>query len=138
MLNDAGHSDGPIGQDLSLPPPRSSQGVTSTSHANPAISAVVFPRRKDDHQTVQVIVPVRDRRAGPTPSMYLRLYLTDTLEAAGRPMALFGRLIDEHSLAALPHPPETARPRRGHAESPPLGLVHPKAALPSIRCVPRR
>ena len=82
------------------------------------------PGPRIGRQTVQVTIPFGDRRADSTPFMHLNLYLTDTLEAAGRRIALFGRLLDEHSLAALPRAPDVARPQAAPAAPTPPGLLH--------------
>jgi len=53
-------------------------------------------------QTVQMTVPIRDRRAGRPPlQAKVEAPVNGSLEAAGRRVALFGRLMDEHSLASL-------------------------------------
>jgi len=51
---------------------------------------------------LRVDVPVRDRRAGPPINLKIEVCRDGSLEAAGRKVALFTRLVDEKSLAALP------------------------------------
>ena len=59
---------------------------------------------------VQVHVPVRDRRSGSLLRLKIELYRNGSLESAGRRVALFTRLIEEHDIATLP-------PERRGAES---------------------
>ncbi len=51
---------------------------------------------------VQVHVPIRDRRSGSLLRLDIKLYRNGSLESAGRRVALFTRLIEEHDIAALP------------------------------------
>jgi len=51
---------------------------------------------------VQVRVPVRDRRSGSSLHLNIALYRNGSLESAGRRVALFTRLIEEHDIANLP------------------------------------
>ena len=57
------------------------------------------------HQKITVAVPVRHRRPGDPLKAEVDVYLHGSIESAGRRMALFGRLIDDHSIANLPPPP---------------------------------
>jgi UDP-GlcNAc:undecaprenyl-phosphate GlcNAc-1-phosphate transferase len=57
------------------------------------------------HEKITVAVPVRHRRPGDPLKAEVDVYLHGSIESAGRRMALFGRLIDEHSIASLPPPP---------------------------------
>ena len=54
-----------------------------------------------DNEVLKLNVPIRDRRPGP--SLYLKVEIprNDSLESAGRRIALFTRLIDEHDIPAL-------------------------------------
>ena len=51
---------------------------------------------------VQVHMPVRDRRSGSLLHMKIELYRNGSLESAGRRVALFTRLIEEHDIVSLP------------------------------------
>ena len=53
-------------------------------------------------EMLKVDVPVRDRRAGPALNLKIEVFRDGSLESAGRKVALFIRLVDEKSLAALP------------------------------------
>ena len=50
---------------------------------------------------IQVHVPVSDRRSGSPLQLKIELYKNDSLESAGRRVALFTRLIDEHDINNL-------------------------------------
>jgi len=50
---------------------------------------------------IQVHVPVRDRRSGSSLHLRIELYKNGFLESAGRRVALFARLIDEHDMNNL-------------------------------------
>jgi UDP-GlcNAc:undecaprenyl-phosphate GlcNAc-1-phosphate transferase len=50
---------------------------------------------------IQVLVPVRDRRSGSSLHLKIALYKNGSLESAGRRVALFTRLIDEHDINDL-------------------------------------
>lgn len=50
---------------------------------------------------IQVHVPVRDRRSGSWLRLRIELYKNGSLESAGRRVALFTRLIDEHDINNL-------------------------------------
>ncbi|MHC4204399.1 MAG: glycosyltransferase family 4 protein [Planctomycetota bacterium] len=50
---------------------------------------------------IQVHVPVRDRRSGSSLHLKIQLYKNGSLESAGRRVALFTRLIDEHDINNL-------------------------------------
>jgi UDP-GlcNAc:undecaprenyl-phosphate GlcNAc-1-phosphate transferase len=50
---------------------------------------------------IQVYVPVRDRRSGSWLRIKIELYKNGSLESAGRRVALFTRLIDEHDINDL-------------------------------------
>jgi len=53
-------------------------------------------------EMLKVDVPVRDRRSGPSLNLKIEVCRDGSLEAAGRKVALFTRLVDEKSPAALP------------------------------------
>ncbi|MFW6107306.1 MAG: glycosyltransferase family 4 protein [bacterium] len=65
------------------------------------------------HETLSATVPVRDRRAGGSLDARADAAINGSLESAGRRLAYFGRLLDEHSLATLPR----RRHRRRHRSS---------------------
>ena len=67
------------------------------------------------HEKITVAVPVRHRRPGDPLKAEVDVYLHGSIESAGRRMALFGRLIDDHSIANLPPPPP---PPAGHDTDP--------------------
>ncbi|MHC4322743.1 MAG: glycosyltransferase family 4 protein [Planctomycetota bacterium] len=50
---------------------------------------------------IQVYVPVHDRRSGSSLHLRIKLYKNGSLESAGRRVALFTRLIDEHDINNL-------------------------------------
>jgi len=55
----------------------------------------------DPEGLIQVHVPVRDRRSGSSLHLKIELYKNGSLESAGRRVALFTRLIDEHEINNL-------------------------------------
>ena len=57
------------------------------------------------HETVSVTVPVRHRRPGGPLQAQLDVLVAKSLESVGRRIALFGRLLDEHSIGNLPATP---------------------------------
>lgn len=69
------------------------------------------------HEKITVAVPVRHRRPGGPLKAEVDVYLNGSIESAGRRMALFGRLIDEHSIASLPLPSKSPN-EVGKGESP--------------------
>ncbi len=52
-------------------------------------------------EILQMTVPVRDRRAGTSLSIKVQVHANGSLESAGRRVALFTRLMDQHGLAAM-------------------------------------
>jgi len=52
-------------------------------------------------ETVTMIVPVRDRRSGPSLNLRIEVYRNGSLESAGRRVALFTRLMGDHEIAGL-------------------------------------
>ncbi len=57
------------------------------------------------HEKVSVAVPVQQRRSGGPLKAEVEVYLNGSIESAGRRIALFGRLIDDHGLTRLPRRP---------------------------------
>ncbi|MBA7700974.1 Undecaprenyl-phosphate alpha-N-acetylglucosaminyl 1-phosphate transferase [subsurface metagenome] len=55
----------------------------------------------DSQKHMNVNIPVRDRRSGPPLNLKLEVYADGSLESAGRKIALFTRLVEEHDVAAL-------------------------------------
>jgi len=56
-----------------------------------------------DHEgLLKVNVPIRDRRIGPHLNLKTEVCKNGSLESAGRRIALFTRLIEEHDIVALP------------------------------------
>lgn len=53
-------------------------------------------------ELLKVNVPVQDRRTGPHLNLKAEVCMNDSLESAGRRVALFTRLIEEHNIVALP------------------------------------
>ncbi len=53
-------------------------------------------------ELLKMSVPVRDRRSGPSLHLEIEVCKNGSLESAGRRVALFTRLIDEHGLLSLP------------------------------------
>ena len=66
---------------------------------------------------VQVHVPVRDRRTGSSLHLKIELYRNGSLESAGRRVALFTRLIEEHDIVSLP-PDRRGAPGAGNDRAP--------------------
>jgi UDP-GlcNAc:undecaprenyl-phosphate/decaprenyl-phosphate GlcNAc-1-phosphate transferase len=65
---------------------------------------LVWEKRDQDVRTDQIVkmtVPVRDRRAGSELHLEVQVQANGSLEAAGRRLMLFSRLIDQYSLANL-------------------------------------
>lgn len=50
---------------------------------------------------VNISLPIRDRRAGPPLVLKVRVRANGSLESAGRRVSLFGRLLEEYSVASL-------------------------------------
>jgi hypothetical protein len=55
-----------------------------------------------DNDVLKVDVPVQDRRAGPSLNLKIEVYRKSSLESAGRRIALFTRLLEEHDIVSLP------------------------------------
>ena len=51
--------------------------------------------------TVRMIIPIRDRRIGPSLRLEVQVHSNGSLESAGRRLALFNRLLEQHSVANL-------------------------------------
>lgn len=60
------------------------------------------------HERIALTVPIRQRRQGGLLTAEVDVDVKGSLESAGRRVTLFGRLIDEHSLADLPRAPHVA------------------------------
>ncbi len=56
----------------------------------------------DSDDVLKVSVPVRDRRAGPSLNLRIEVCRRDSLESAGRKVALFTRLMEDHDIVSLP------------------------------------
>jgi len=56
----------------------------------------------DSDDVLKVSVPVRDRRAGPSLNLRIEVCRKGSLESAGRKVALFTRLMEEHDVVNLP------------------------------------
>jgi hypothetical protein len=54
-----------------------------------------------DDEVLKVNVPVRDRRSGPSLNLRIEVCRNNSLESAGRKIALFTRLMQEHNVADL-------------------------------------
>jgi hypothetical protein len=52
-------------------------------------------------EVVRMVVPVRDRRASSSLNIEVQVHTNGSLESAGRRIALFTRLMDEHGIAGL-------------------------------------
>ena len=57
--------------------------------------------RSDRNRMVQLTFPVHDRRAGPPLSMKVETPINGSVDAAGRLLTYFGRLLDKRSIADL-------------------------------------
>ena len=55
----------------------------------------------DHEELLKIKVPIRDRRSGPHLNLKAEVYKNGSLESAGRRIALFSRLIDEHNITSL-------------------------------------
>lgn len=53
---------------------------------------------------IKMTLPIRDRRAGSPLQLEVKVYTNGSLESAGRRMTLFGRLLEEHSVASINNP----------------------------------
>ena len=51
---------------------------------------------------LKVSVPVRDRRDGSSLNLRIEVCRRDSLESAGRKVALFTRLMEDHDIVSLP------------------------------------
>jgi UDP-GlcNAc:undecaprenyl-phosphate GlcNAc-1-phosphate transferase len=56
------------------------------------------------HESLNLVVPVRQRRIGDPLRMQAAVHVNGSLEAAGRRVAFFSRLIDENGLQQVPGP----------------------------------
>jgi len=57
--------------------------------------------KNSDNEVLRLNVPIRDRRPGPSLNLKIEVCKNGSLESAGRRIALFTRLIDEHDIPAL-------------------------------------
>lgn len=57
--------------------------------------------RTDHEEILKINVPIRDRRSGPSLNLKAEVCKNGSLESAGRRVALFTRLIDEHNIVTL-------------------------------------
>ncbi|MHC4207447.1 MAG: MraY family glycosyltransferase [Planctomycetota bacterium] len=57
--------------------------------------------KNSDNEVLQLNVPIRDHRPGPSLNLKIEVCKNGSLESAGRRIALFTRLIDEHDIPAL-------------------------------------
>lgn len=62
------------------------------------------------HEWMHVRIPVQPQAGASLEEVHIDVPLCDPLETLGRRLTLFGRLLDEHTLANLPAPPETPEP----------------------------
>ncbi len=83
----------------------------------------------DSVELVTVTLPIRHRRAGDPVRACVQFSLGSSLESAGRALALFSRLLDEHSIADLPTSAKKAAAARpaATADAVPLGPQSPTA-----------
>ena len=58
--------------------------------------------KNSDNEVLKLNVPIRDRRPGSSLNLKIEVCRNGSLESAGRRIALFTRLIDEHDIPALP------------------------------------
>jgi len=65
-------------------------------------------RKKDEHDVVTLKLPISRYKFGVSMEIEAKMLVKGLLEAAGRRMMLFGRLIDEYSAAALPNKAENS------------------------------
>jgi hypothetical protein len=54
------------------------------------------------YEVLKINVPIRDRRIGSDLNLKIEICRDGSLESAGRRIALFTRLIEEHDIASLP------------------------------------
>lgn len=70
---------------------------------------------------IQVHLPVRDRRGGSSLSLRIEVHKNGSLEAAGRRVALFTRLIEEHDIVSLSAQRREERFAQGNRNNPLFG-----------------
>jgi len=58
-------------------------------------------RNSEINDVIKMTLPIRDRRAGSPLNLEVKVYTNGSLESAGRRVTLFGRLLEEHSVASL-------------------------------------
>jgi UDP-GlcNAc:undecaprenyl-phosphate GlcNAc-1-phosphate transferase len=61
-------------------------------------------RELNSYEMINLVLPISHRRAGPPLRMEVAVHIDGSLEAAGRRVAFFSRLIEEHSLTKVPEP----------------------------------
>jgi UDP-GlcNAc:undecaprenyl-phosphate GlcNAc-1-phosphate transferase len=63
--------------------------------------------RTDDNaehdDIIKMTIPIRDRRAGSPLNLEIQVHVNGSLESAGRRVTLFGRLLEQYSVANLAH-----------------------------------
>jgi UDP-N-acetylmuramyl pentapeptide phosphotransferase/UDP-N-acetylglucosamine-1-phosphate transferase/glycosyltransferase involved in cell wall biosynthesis len=77
-----------------------------------------FLRPRPSPLPARASLPVRDRRSGPPLLAEVELATNSTLESAGHRIALFARLMEEHSLATLPDEMANQKPAVSDAQEP--------------------
>ena len=55
----------------------------------------------DSRDTIQMMIPVRDRRAGSMLELHAGIKINGSLESAGRRARLFNRLLDEYNITRI-------------------------------------
>jgi len=96
---------------------RSSLSLTNRDGTRRTLAWERKNRDTDVDDLVKVAVPVHDRRSGPVLNLEIEVHANGSIESVGRRIALFGRLIEQYSVANLPTNPEkSSEPGREPAE----------------------
>ena len=83
-----------------------------------------------DSESIEAVVPVPQRRGGTSMRVEVRAKVGTRLESAGNRIAVFSRLMDEHSLAKVrDQKPEARNQKRGVRSQKPQGGILPVSAL---------
>ena len=81
------------------------KGSLSVTNRDGTLRVLAWENDGEDikgQDVVKMTVPVRDRRAGSSLELKVEVNINGSLESAGRKVALFSRLMDEHSVVGLP------------------------------------
>jgi UDP-GlcNAc:undecaprenyl-phosphate GlcNAc-1-phosphate transferase len=79
-------------------------------------------------EIITMSLPVRRQRAQEPLRAQIDVFVNGSLESAGRRVTLFGRLLDEHSIAGLPRQPREATATASHGPAAPPSQYPPVPA----------